>query len=145
MSTQYATFEVADQLFGVDVAKVQEILRFGEYTLVPLAPPAVGGLFNLRGQVIAAVDMRVQLGLPPRDLSVPAMNVIIRDQAEPVSLLVDTIREVVELSEDTFEAPPDTLTGPCRDLILGTFKLDDRLVLALDTKRVVDTSVPAVV
>lgn len=142
MGTQYATFEVADQLFGVDVAKVQEILRFGEYTLVPLAPPAIGGLFNLRGQVIAAVDMRVQLGLPPRDLSVPAMNVIIRDQAEPVSLLVDTIREVLELSEDTFEPPPDTLTGACRDLIVGTFKLDDRLVLALDTKRVVDTSGP---
>ncbi|MBI1758558.1 MAG: chemotaxis protein CheW [Actinobacteria bacterium] len=143
ISSQYATFEVADQIFGVEVGKVQEILRFGEYTLVPLAPPAVGGLFNLRGQVIAAVDMRVQLGLAPRDLSVPAMNVIIRDQGEPVSLLVDTIREVVELSEDTFEAPPDTLTGPCRDLIVGTFKLDDRLVLALDTRRVVDTSVPA--
>ena len=63
-SRQYATFEVADQLFGLDVAKVQEVLSFDEYTPVPLAPSSVGGLFNLRGQVIAAVDLRVQLGLP---------------------------------------------------------------------------------
>ena len=107
-SRQYATFEVDDQLFGVPVAIVQEVLSFSEYTPVPLAPKAVGGLFNLRGQVIAAVDLRVQLGLPPRDLAGPAMNVIVRTEDESVSLLVDRIGEVVDLSEDAFEPPPDT-------------------------------------
>jgi purine-binding chemotaxis protein CheW len=139
-SRQYATFEVADQLFGLDVAKVQEVLSFHEYTPVPLAPKAVGGLFNLRGQVIAAVDLRVQLGLPPRDLDGPAMNVIVRTEEESVSLLVDKIGEVIELEDDTFEPPPDTLTGPSRALITGAFKLDGRLMLALDTARAIDTS-----
>lgn len=139
-SRQYATFEVADQLFGVDVAKVQEVLRFHEYTRVPLAPAAVGGLFNLRGQVIAAVDLRVQLGLGPQDLSEPVMNVIVRVDDEAVSLLVDRIGEVVELTDDSIERTPDTLAGPTRDLIAGTFKLDDRLMLALDVKRAVATS-----
>jgi purine-binding chemotaxis protein CheW len=137
---QYATFEVADQLFGIDVAKVQEVLSFSEYTSVPLAPHSVGGLFNLRGQVIAAVDLRVQLGLPPRNEHGPAMNVIVRTDEESVSLLVDRIGEVIELHTETLEPPPDTLTGPSRHLITGAFKLDGRLMLALDTTRAVNTT-----
>src|SRR4051794_3423597 len=139
-SRQYATFEVDDQLFGLDVAKVQEVLSFHEYTPVPLAPRSVGGLFNLRGQVIAAVDLRVQLGLPPREFEGPAMNIIVRTEEEAVSLLVDRIGEVVTLDDDTFEPPPDTLTGPSRELITGAFKLDGTLMLALDWARAVNTS-----
>jgi purine-binding chemotaxis protein CheW len=139
-SRQYATFEVAGQLFGLDVAKVQEVLSFHEYTPVPLAPSSVGGLFNLRGQVIAAVDLRVQLGLPARELGGPAMNVIVRTEEESVSLLVDRIGEVVDLDDVSFEPPPDTLTGRSRELITGAFKLDGRLMLALDTARAVDTT-----
>jgi purine-binding chemotaxis protein CheW len=138
-SRQYATFEVAGQLFGVEVAEVQEVLSFSEYTSVPLAPPAVGGLFNLRGQVIAAVDLRVQLGLARQALEGPVMNVILRGEDEPVSLLVDRIGEVVDLDEAAFEPPPDTLTGPARKLVIGTFKMDGRLMLALDVNSAVDT------
>lgn len=139
-SRQYATFEVDGQLFGVDVARVQEVLRFNEYTRVPLAPDSIGGLFNLRGQVIAAVDLRVQLGLDRQNLDEPALNVIVRMQDEAVSLLVDRIGEVIELADEALERTPDTLTGPGRDLISGTFTLDDRLMLALDVRRAVDTS-----
>src|SRR5712691_12877119 len=114
---QYATFEVAEQLFGVEVETVQEVLSFSEYTAVPLASPAVGGLFNLRGQVIAAVDLRVQLGLPRQTLEGAVMNVILRGDDEPVSLLVDRIGEVIELDDAAFEPPPDTLIGPARDLV----------------------------
>ena len=138
-SRQFATFEVADQLFGVEVDTVQEVLSYNEYTPVPLAPPAVGGLFNLRGQVIAAVDLRVQLGLARQALQGPVMNVILRGDGEPVSLLVDRIGEVVDLDDDQFEPPPDTLSGPTRELVTGTFKMDGRLMLALDVKQAVDT------
>ena len=136
---QFATFEVADQLFGVEVGEVQEVLSFNEYTSVPLAPSAVGGLFNLRGQVIAAVDLRVQLGLARQALQGPVMNVILRGDGEPVSLLVDRIGEVVDLDDDAFEPPPDTLSGPTRELVVGTFKLDGRLMLALDVNQAVNT------
>ncbi len=136
---QFATFEVAGQLFGVDVAVVQEVLAHDDYTPVPLAPPAVGGLFNLRGQVIPAVDLRVQLGLERQDLRKPVVNVILRNDGDPVSLLVDEIGDVVHLADDAFEPPPDTLTGPVRDLVLGAFKLDGRLMLALDIARAADT------
>ena len=138
-SRQFATFEVADQLFGVEVEAVQEVLSYNEYTPVPLAPPAVGGLFNLRGQVIAAVDLRVQLGMARQALQGPVMNVILRGDGEPVSLLVDKIGEVVDLADDTFEPPPVTLSGPTRDLVVGTYKMDGRLMLALDVRSAVDT------
>lgn len=138
-SRQFATFEVAGQLFGVEVEAVQEVLSYNEYTPVPLAPAAVGGLFNLRGQVIAAVDLRVQLGLARQALRGPVMNVILRGDGEPVSLVVDRIGEVVDLDDDAYEPPPDTLSGPTRELVVGTFKLDGRLMLALDARRTVDT------
>jgi purine-binding chemotaxis protein CheW len=138
-SRQFATFEVADQMFGVEVDTVQEVLSYNEYTPVPLAPPAVGGLFNLRGQVIAAVDLRVQLGLARQAMHGPVMNVILRGNGEPVSLLVDRIGEVVDLDDESFEPPPDTLSGPTRELVVGTFKMDGRLMLALDVDQAVDT------
>jgi purine-binding chemotaxis protein CheW len=137
---QYATFEVDDQLFGVDVTCVQEVLSFPRYTPVPLAPAAVGGLFNLRGQVIAAVDLRVRLGLPAREREGLAMNVIVWDGQEAVSLLVDRIGEVIERDDEDSEPPPDTLTGPVRDLVLRTFTLPDRLLLALDAALAADPS-----
>jgi len=136
---QYATFEVADQLFGVAVEAVQEVLSFHEYTAVPLAPPAVGGLFNLRGQVIAAVDLRVQLGLPRQSRSGPVLNVILRGDDEPVSLLVDRIGEVIDLDDGEFEPLPQTLTGPARELATGTVKLPGRLMLAVDVARALNT------
>ena len=138
-SRQYATFEVAGQLFGLDVSKVQEVLSFHEYTPVPLAPSSVGGLFNLRGQVIAAVDLRVQLGLPRQELQGAVMNVILRGDDEPVSLLVDRIGEVIDLDDREFEPPPQTLTGPTRELVTGTVKLAGRLMLAVDVARALDT------
>jgi purine-binding chemotaxis protein CheW len=137
-SRQYATFEVADQLFGVEVHAVQEVLAFSEYTAVPLAPASVAGLFNLRGQVIAAVDLRVRLGMPAQTLDGPVMNVILRAEGEPVSLLVDRIGDVIEL-DDEIEPLPDTISGPRRDLVLGTLKLEDRLMLALDVARATET------
>ena len=138
-SRQFATFEANGKLFGVEVETVQEALPYNEYTAAPPAPPAVGGLFNLRGQVIAAVDLRVQLGLARQALHGPVMNVILRGDGEPVSLLVDRIGEGVDLDDDAFEPPPDTLSGPTRELVVGTFKLDGRLMLALDANQAVDT------
>src|SRR5256885_9676996 len=96
-TSQYATFEVAGQLFGVEVEAVQEVLSFSEYTAVPLASPAVGGLFNLRGQVIAAVDLRGQLGLPRQSLQGAVMDVILRGEDGPGNLLGGRIREVIDL------------------------------------------------
>jgi purine-binding chemotaxis protein CheW len=135
---QFATFTLADHIFGVEVEDVQEVIRYQPMTRVPLAPPAVSGLINLRGQVITAVDLRARLGLPARGADEQPMNVVVRTEDGAVSLLVDSIGDVVHTSSDLFESPPETLLGEARDLIRGAYKLPGRLLLALDVVRATD-------
>jgi purine-binding chemotaxis protein CheW len=137
MSTRLVTFTLDERLYGVEVAWVQEVLRGLPRTRIPLAPPAMAGLINLRGQVLPAVDLRVQLGLPGRDGDDEPMLVVVRVAGEPLALLVDSIGAVVDVEQDQFELPPDTLTGPVRELVVGAYKLPDRLLLSLDVDRAV--------
>ncbi len=113
---------------------VQEVIRSLEMTRVPLAPAVVSGLINLRGQIVTAVDLRRRLKLEPAPSGLLAMNVVVRSEDGAVSLLVDEIGDVIEVDESTFELPPETLRGSVRSMILGVHKLNDRLMLALDTE-----------
>lgn len=133
---QACTFTLGGHLFGIDVLRVQEVLTEIPTTRVPLAPPDVAGLMNLRGQVLLAIDLRQRLALPARAPGLPTMTVVIRTDTGPVSLLVDSIGQVIDTDEESFERPPDTLKGAVRELIPGAYKLKDRLLLALDVDRV---------
>ncbi|MGB8480585.1 MAG: chemotaxis protein CheW [Acidobacteriaceae bacterium] len=133
---QFATFFLGDSYFGVEVERVQEILRNQEMTPVPLSSPVVRGLINLRGQIVTAIDLRRRLGLPARAEGQPLMNVVVRSSGGGVSLLVDDIGDVVEAEESTFERPPDTLDGDARKMIRGVHKLNERLMHVLDTEQV---------
>ena len=135
---QFTTFTLDGHLFGVEVETVQEVLRYQVATRVPLAPSAVGGLINLRGQVITALDLRRRLGMPDRPEGALPMNVVVRTEDGAVSLLVDQIGEVIETSASAFEAPPDTVSPTARELIRGAYKLDDSLLLSLDVPRAVE-------
>lgn len=134
---QLCTFSLKHLYLAVEVQHVQEVICFQEMTRVPLAPPAVRGLINLRGQIVTAIDLRQRLGLPPRQEAEPPMNVVVRTEDGPVSLLVDEIGDVVEIDETTFERAPETLDRAARELIRGVYKLDTRLLLVLDTARAV--------
>lgn len=135
---QFCTFLLAGHHFGVDVTSVQEVIRAQEMTRVPLTPPVVRGLINLRGQIVTALDLRRRLDLPDRPDGDPPVNVVVRTDDGAVSLLVDEIGDVLDVPEAAFERPPETLAGPARDLIRGAYKLDGRLLLILDTDRAVD-------
>lgn len=134
---RYCTFFVEDLFFGVQVEKVQEILRYQVMTRVPLAPPVVRGLINLRGQIVTAIDLRSRLEMNERPADQLPMNVIVLTDDGPASLLVDQIGDVWQVDEELFERPPDTLQGIARDLIQGAYKLRDRLLLILDINQVV--------
>jgi len=117
---------------------VQEVIRYQEMTRVPLAPKVVRGLINLRGQIVTAIDLRRRLELAERPADRLPMNVVVRGDDGAMSLLVDEIGDVVEVQEDSFERPPETLNGVARDLIRGAYKLKDRLLLMLDTEKTVN-------
>lgn len=134
--TQYCTFHVANLFLGIDVHTVQEVMRPLEMTPVPLATPSVMGLINLRGQIVTALDMRRRLALPERPPDQEPMNVVMRTDDGAVSLIVDEIGDVIEVMTDSWERVPDTLQGEARTLIRGVYKLQDQLLLILDTSRV---------
>jgi purine-binding chemotaxis protein CheW len=138
---QYCTFFVAGHCFGVDVSQVQEIIRHQEMTRVPLAPAAIRGLINLRGQIVTAIDLRRRLGFADRPAEQSHVNVVIQTDDGPVSLLVDEVGEVLEVSEKLFEAPPSTLSGAARQLIRGAYKLDSHLLLLLDVEQALQAEV----
>ena len=132
---QLATFTIEGSTYGVDVQRVQEALRPQPRTHVPLAPAGTAGLVNLRGQVVLTVDLRVRLGLSPLHDEAEPMMLVVRVEGEPVSLLVDEIGDVVDVDDTRFEAPPETLDATLREVILGAYKLDEGLLLALDVDR----------
>jgi purine-binding chemotaxis protein CheW len=137
-SQQFCTFTLGSLFLGIEVLQVQEVIRAQQMTLVPLAPRAVTGLINLRGQIVTAIDLRRRLGLPDRPAGTDAMNVVVRTDDGAVSLLVDEIGDVVEVTPDAFELPPETLPAGARGLIRGVFKLPGGLLLALDTRRALE-------
>jgi purine-binding chemotaxis protein CheW len=136
-SGQLATFRLDGDLYGIEVEHVQEVLRSQQLTRVPLAPSAVAGLINLRGQVVTAIELRERLGRPQRPAGTDAVVIVVRLDGEAVSLLVDSIADVVDVDASDFEAPPDTLEGQARGLIRGAYKLDGKLLLALDVQKAV--------
>jgi len=137
-----ATFRVDDRSYGVDVARVREVVRSLDVTPVPLAPADVAGLINLRGEILTALDLRIRLGSAAR-ADTRAMNLIMTSDHGPVSLLVDEAGDVVEVDDATFEPPPATLRGAARDLIVGTYTVDERLLMELDVARTIDGTTPS--
>jgi purine-binding chemotaxis protein CheW len=136
---QYSTFHVDGLFFGIEVRKVQEVLRYLEMTPVPLAPDVIEGLINLRGQIVTAVDMRRRLGLPKRSDGETPMNIVIGSEEGAVSLLVDEIGDVLDVTAESYENAPDNMPKEQREMIEGVYKLEGRLLLVLNTERVLQT------
>lgn len=138
---QLCTCWVGDLLLGLDVLSIQEVQSSNDITAIPQSAPAVSGLINLRGQIATAVDLRIVFGVEPRANS-DLIQIVVRHRGEPVSLLVDEIGEVMTLSDDIFEPPPETVDALTRELVTGAYKLDSELLLTLDVERVITMSSP---
>jgi len=134
---QFCTFFLDGEMFGIDVLNIQEVMRFQETTAVPLAPPVIRGLLNLRGSIVSTIDLRRRFGM--RDLAGEAlpMNIVTQTGTGLASFLVDRIGEVIEVDEAAFEVPPETLAGEARRLIEGVYKLASGLLLILNVERAV--------
>ena len=129
---QLCTFFLEDRFFGVDVEKVQEVIRYQVITPVPLAPSVVRGLINLRGQIVTAIDLRRLLQVGDRQDDHRPINIVVQTRQGTFSLLVDRIGDVLEVDPSCFERPPDTLEGIARELIQGTYKLQGQLLLTIN-------------
>lgn len=135
-TSKICTFFVNNYFFGIDVIKVQEVIRYQEMTQIPLADETISGLINLRGQIVMSLDMRKRLGFPAMQTELKPTNVIIRMNEGVVSLLVDDIGDVIDIPRNAFESPPENLKGSIRSMLKEVCKLEDKFLLILNIEQV---------
>ncbi|OKH51420.1 chemotaxis protein CheW [Calothrix sp. HK-06] len=139
MNQQFCTFFLDKIYFGIDVLQVQEVIRFTQITPVPLAPPDILGLINLRGKIVTIIDIksRLQMNQNIDNLNYEKKyNIILNNKSELVSLIVDDIGDVIEVAKNQFEPPPATLKGKIRSLLQGAYKLQDKFLLILNVDKI---------
>jgi purine-binding chemotaxis protein CheW len=135
---EYVTVTIDEHLFGLPIARVQDVFVPEQLTRVPLAIPEIAGVLNLRGRIVTAIDMRRRLGLPPRQAEAAPIAVGIEMNGESYGLLVDAVGEVMQLAKDVCEPKPINLDRRLAEVASGVYRLDDQLLVVLDVERVFD-------
>ncbi len=131
----FVTLTLADQLCGVPVLSVRDILGQQSITRIPLAPPEIAGSLNLRGRIVTAIDLRQRLRLPPAPPDTVPMSVVAEQRGELYALLVDQVSEVLSLPASSFERNPPTLPPVWAAHSAGIYRLKERLMVVLDVAR----------
>ncbi len=135
---EFVTFTVAGQLFGIPVLQIQDVLSSYQITPIPLASPEIVGSLNLRGRVVTAIDVRLRLGLAARPKEAESMSIVAENQGELYSLMVDSVGEVLALSQSAYERNLPTLDAKFRAFSDGIYRLDKQLLVVLDVNRLLD-------
>jgi purine-binding chemotaxis protein CheW len=132
----WVTFALAGEVYALPVSHVQEILRISTITRVPHAPHPVRGITNLRGRVLAVVDLRVRLGLAAGEIG-PDSRILVADaRGRSIGLLVDAARQVLKILPSAVQEPPSDVLTERTDFLRGVYHLDRDLVILLDVERV---------
>jgi purine-binding chemotaxis protein CheW len=137
-SVQLVSFRLAEEEYGIEITKVQEIILLGEITRVPRTPDYVKGLINLRSEVIPVVDLRRRFGLPAEEPTEETRIMVINVRGKTLGMIVDAVSEVLRVSQDQVVAPPAAVTASGREYLTGLVQLDNRLLILLDIERVLD-------
>lgn len=137
----YVTIILADQMFGLPIRRVHDVFLTNNITTVPLAPPQIVGLLNLRGRVVTAISLRQRLGMPPAEArETGQMALGIEDSVEAYALIVDKIGEVLKLDASTLETNPVHLDPAWAQVSSGIHRLEDRILVILDVDAVLNFS-----
>jgi len=137
-TVEYVTASVGEQLFGLPIARAQDVFVVDRLTRVPLAAPEIAGVLNLRGRIVTAIDLRRRLGLAPEAEDRKRMAIGIEHKGESYGLLIDAIGEVMKLPSAEREDNPINLEPRLARVSAGVHRLDDRLLVVLDVDRVLD-------
>lgn len=131
---EYVTFSLGDQWIGIPVGSVQEVLVAQHIARVPLAPSAVAGFLNLRGQIVTSIDLRTTLGLKAREADTTFMNVVVRQDGELFAFMVDDVGDVLAFDDEVIEDTPATLDARWRSACHGIVRREHDLLLILDVQ-----------
>ena len=133
---QLVSFVVEDEEFGVDILKVQEIIRTVDITRFPKSPEFVEGVINLRGKIVPVIDLRVRFGIGKRERDNETRIIVVELTDKVVGFLVDKVKEVIRVEKNIIEPPPELTTSISSNYITGVAKLQDRLLILLDLDKV---------
>ncbi len=136
---QLVSFVVENEEFGVDILKVQEIIRTVNITRVPKAPEFVEGVINLRGKIVPVIDLRKRFGATKRERDNETRIVVVELAGKVVGFLVDRVKEVIRVERNIIEPPPELATSINSSYITGVAKLRDRLLILLDLDKVLSS------
>jgi purine-binding chemotaxis protein CheW len=136
---QLVTFNLANEEFGVDITRVQEINRMMDITKIPNAPEFIEGVVNLRGKIVPVVDLRKKLGFPEKEHDKSTRIMVVEVNGMVLGFIVDSVSEVLRIPESTIEPPPSLVSGVESDYLNGVGKLDDRLLLLINLEKVIKT------
>lgn len=134
--TQIVCFRIGKETFGVDIFAVREIVRVQEITKVPGTPEFVLGVINLRGRVISVVDLGHQLSLTPTEITPASRILVIQLDDASVGFLVDAATSVIKISADAIDSPPEMVAAVKADYLEGVAKLEGRLAILLNLRKV---------
>jgi len=143
-STEYVTATIGGQLFGLPIVRVQDVFIAQGLTKVPLAPPEVAGLINLRGRIVTLIDLRRRFGLGQRDDANSSMAIGVELRTESYGLLIDSVGEVLKLDDDVREPNPINLDPRLARVSSGIYRLDGQLLIVVDVDRVLDIDTSAI-
>lgn len=132
---QLVTFRLEDEVYGINVMMVQEVLRVSEIAPVPGAPPYVLGIINLRGNVVTVIDTRGRFGLMPGEIDDSSRIVIIESEKQVVGILVDSVAEVVELRNSQIDSAPNVGNEESSRYIQGVATRDNDLLIVVDLNK----------
>jgi purine-binding chemotaxis protein CheW len=135
---EYVTAVIGGQLFGLPILRVQDVFIPDRVTRVPLAPPEIAGVLNLRGRIVTLIDMRDRLGLDKRQDDGPVMAIGVESRGESYGLLIDSVGEVLKLDDATREANPINLDPRLARVSAGIHRLEGQLLMVVDVERVLD-------
>lgn len=133
---QLVSFMIGNEEYAVDIFYVKEINRLSRITKVPNAPEFIEGVINLRGRIIPVIDLRIKMGLPKRENDKDSRIIVIEDDNLLVGFLVDAVKEVIRIPKDIIEEPPEIVTSSKTDYISSVGKLEDRLLILIDLKKI---------
>lgn len=136
--TEYVTVTIGEQLFGLPISRVQDVFVPDRLTKVPLAPPEVAGILNLRGRIVTAIEMRSRLDMGARAPGQAAMAIGIEMKNESYGLLVDAVGEVMKFPASACEPKPVNFDERLARVSSGVVRLDGQLLVVLDVDRVLD-------
>ncbi len=133
--SQFLTFQLGDELYGVDILRVQEIKGYTTVTKIPNTPPHIKGVLNLRGTIVPIIELRTKFGMPTIDYTMFTVIVVVVVREKIIGLVVDAVSDVLNIDKNDIQPPPEFGAKVDVSFLNGIGKSGDKLVALLDMDR----------